>query len=160
MKRITRKRKVPVFVDVNQVRKTPKDPIILYFTKAYWHAIISKKRLLKRSSFPLERFQMRYQLAPWGNGDVIIYPNPAFRALECKPIMKAEIRTEPFKVVWVRVGFECKAKHCAIYTEAYPGKIPDGANGIGCDDEKCPGGCREIFVGTADEGYFTCRCGP
>ena len=160
MKRVASTPKLPVFVNVNEVRETPKDPVILYFTKVYWDAIISKKRLLKRSSFPLERFQMRYQLAPWANGDVIIYPNPAFRALECRPIMKVEIRHDPFEVVWVRVGFECKAKHCAIYTEAYVDKIPEGANGIGCDDEQCPGGCREIYVGTPGEGYFTCRCRP
>lgn len=156
----TSTQRLPVFVSVNEVKETPKHPIILYFKKTYWDAIISKKRVQKRSNFPLNRFQMRYQLAPWANGDVIIYPNPGFRALECKPIMKVEVRHDPFRVVWIRVGFECKAKHCAIYTEVYPREIPEGANGIGCDDAQCRGGCREIFVGTRDEGYFTCRCGP
>ena len=159
MKRSVLKPKIPVFVNVNEIRRTPKAPVILYFTKAHWNAIIATKNVLKRSAVPLNQFQMRYQSAPWGNGDVIIYPNLGFHGFHCKPIMEVVQPGGPFGALRIRIGFECERQHCEIYTEAYPDHIPKGANGIGCDDTHCRGGCREIFVGTRDDGYFTCRCG-
>jgi hypothetical protein len=157
----TIERKLPKFVNIDSIKKTPRDPVIPYFTKARWNDLISRQRVQKRSALPLSQFQVRYQLAPWGDGNVIIYPNPTFEGflrLECKPVLKVVVKNDPIELILIYIGFECRRKYCITYIELYVDEIPKGANGIGCDDEHCRGGCREIFVGTQTDGYFTCSC--
>lgn len=158
MKREIGQLKLPTFINIDDLKKDPREPVIPYMTKVRWDDFISRQRILKRSRLPLSQFQVRYHLAPWGNGDIIIYPNPLYKLLDCKSIIKVEILPN-LKVRRIYIGFECRRKYCVTYIELYVDQIPDGANGIGCDDEHCRGGCREIFVGTQQDGYFTCSCG-
>jgi hypothetical protein len=160
MKRKIARLKLPTFINIDDLKEDPREPVIPYFTKARWNDFISRQRILKRSSLPLSEFQVRYHLAPWGNGDIVIYPNPHHKLLDCKPIIKLEVSANPrLRVRWIFIGFDCPpSEYCATYIELYPGRIPKGANGIGCDDKHCLGGCREIFVGTQHDGYFTCSC--
>jgi hypothetical protein len=156
-------RYLPKFISIDDLKETPREPVIPYFTKNQWHDFISRQRVRKRSALPLNQFQVRYQLAPWGLGDIIIYPNPEFDSfvhhLECKPVIKvSNMQFDPLKLRLIHVGFECHLKYCTPYIEVYVGRIPEGANGIGCDDKHCQGGCKEIFVGTQTDGYFTCTC--
>jgi hypothetical protein len=157
----TAQRKLPKFVNVHDLKETPEDPVIPFFTKVQWDNLISRQRLRKRSVLPLSEFQVRYHLAPWGGGDVMIYPNPAFAGylrFECEPLFKVIVQTDPLEMRLIYLGFLCRLKHCIPYIEYYVGEIPKGANGIGCDDEQCRGGCREIWVGTQTDGHLTCQC--
>jgi hypothetical protein len=163
MKTQPKPQKFPTFVNIHDLKETPPEPVIPYFTKDRWGEFISRQRLQKRSTLPLNQFQVRYQLVPWGSGEVMVYPNPLFARYvlsECKPILKVVVHDDPLYLKLIHVGFECKIErlYCTAYIEAYPGEIPKGVNGIGCDDEHCRNGCRQIFVGTQTEGYFTCTC--
>src|SRR5687768_332502 len=99
--------KLPTFINIDDLKEDPRTPVIPYFTKARWHDFISRQRIFKRSSLPLSQFQVRYHLAPWANGDIIIYPNPHYKLLDCKGIMKVEILPN-LKVRRIYVGFDCR----------------------------------------------------
>ncbi len=152
---------LPQFKNIADLKTTPRSPVILYCTKKQWGRLTRKMKSGKK----LQRNKpaMRFEPAPWGGGDVILFPViPALHNLKASSACTWKFR---------KVGIGWVVEYICIPLPVTPGGpgtcqiivLPSGIE-LGCRpiQSGCQGTCQQVFVSGSHGigGFFQCQCRP
>ena len=160
-------RRIPVFRNIADIIRTPRSPVIPYFTAAQWDAAVRGIPLSSTRALSKNAKTIKYLSAPWGSGDVIVYRDlTALDSLServrirCQP--RIEVYTTDAGIVVVNFGLSCEAEvatgECNIVFHAFTEKAPKYSPLWHCENEGGNGRCKIVQAGAQTVGDLQCVC--